>query len=60
MSIELTSEEKKVLKGLVRLELEEDEYALDGLSETPANIKRIKWLRERVATLKGLYEKICK
>lgn len=58
MAINFTTEELKKMKSLVRMELEEVVRTLDGLSATPANIKRIKSLETEKETLNAILAKM--
>lgn len=57
-TINFTSEELKVIRTLVRMELEEETRSLKGLSRCPANIERIHYLEDKIKTLQATLDKI--
>jgi hypothetical protein len=46
------------MKSVLRFELADNVAELNRLSETPANIIRIKDLKNRISTLRAIMEKI--
>ena len=58
MTINFTNEELKVMRSVIRMELEEETRSLEELSRTPANIKRIHYLENKIEVLKTTLEKI--
>lgn len=58
MTVNFTNEEIKVMKSVIRIELEEEIRALNELSRTPASISRIKYLESKIEVLKSTLEKI--
>lgn len=57
-TINFTNEELKVMRSVIRIELEEEIRSLNGLSRTPANIERIKYLKSKIEVLKATLKKI--
>lgn len=58
MTINLTKEEMRTMKFLVRMEIMENEENLKGLSNCPANANRIKGLKNNTKMLKDLLDKM--
>ena len=58
MTINLTKEEMRAMKFLVRMEINENEENLRGLSDCPANAGRIKRIKNNTKMLKELLDKM--
>lgn len=58
-TIDFTNEELKVMRSVLRIELEEEIRALKSLGfKTPANSERFNYLKSKIDTLKATLEKI--
>ena len=58
-TINFTNEELKVMRSVLRIELEEEIRTLKGLGfKTPANCERIKYLKSKIETLNTMLDKI--
>ena len=56
--INLTKEEARAIKFIVRMEIGEKHRNLDSLSECPAYAKRIKSLKNNIKMLEDVLDKI--
>ena len=58
ITINLTKEEMRAVKFLVRMEINENDMTLKGLSDCPANAKRIKALKNNIKMLQQTLDKM--